>query len=280
MKKLKHSKFKNTGILFEMLVRQIAADTLNNKKSKSIDLIKKYFNKSTELSKELELYQTLMKEKFNTDIKATHLVEAVVDTQKKLNKSVLNRQKYNLIKDIQKNYVLEEFFKSNVNNYKELASIYKLFEYQLADSPSEIVRTKHTIVEHITSKDKPKKEEVQLNEFAAQEKDIRLLSYKILVDKFNDKYSSLNTSQKNVLREYINNVNDTVALSTFVQTEVPKIQTAIKKQLTKIDDKVTKIKLNETVSLLNKMKTVKTVKDNHILSMLRYYELIKELKKL
>jgi len=280
MKKIKHSKFKNTGILFEMLVRQIAADTLNNKKSKSIDLIKRYFSNNTELANELELYQTLVKEKFNTENKATQLLEAVVDTQKKLNKTQLNRQKYNLIRDIQKHYKLEEFFKSNINNYRELASIYKLFEYQLADNPADIVKTRHTLVEHIMNKEKTKKEEVQLNEFINQEKDIRLLSYKILVDKFNDKYSTLNASQKNILREYINNVNNTVALATFVHSEVPKIQTSIKKQMTKVEDKVTTIKLNETVSLLDKMKSIKSVKDNHILSLLRYYELIKELKKL
>lgn len=280
MKKLKHSKFKNTGILFEMLVRQIAADTLNNTKSKSIDLIKKYFNKNTELSKELELYQTLVKEKFNNDTKANQLVEAVVDTQKKLNKGQLTRQKYNLIRDIQKNYVLEEFFKSNINNYKELASIYKLFEYQLSDNPTDIIKTRHTLVEHITNKEKVKKEEVQLNEFITQEKDIRLLTYKILVDKFNEKYSNLNAAQKNILREYINNVNNTVALKSFVHSEVPKIQTLIRKYVSTIDDKVIKIKLTETVSLLDKMKSIKTVKDNHILSMLRYYELVKELKKL
>jgi len=280
MKQLKHSKYRNTGILFEMLVRQIASDTLNNKKSKSIDLIKKYFNKSTELSKELELYQTLMKEKFSVESKATQLVEAVVSTQRQLNRGNLNKQKYNLIRDIQKNYIVEEFFKSNINNYKELASIYKLFEYQVADNPAEIIKVRSTLVEHIASKDKPKAEEVQLNEFTNQEKDIRLLSYKLLVDKFNTKYSNLNSPQKNILREYINNVNNTVALSTFVQGEVPKLQEAIKKCVTKIDDKVTKIKLTETISLLDKMKTIKSVKDNHILSLLRYYELVKELKKI
>ena len=280
MKKLKHSKFKNTGILFEMLVRQIAADTLNNKQSKSINLIKKYFNKNTELSKELELYQTLMKEKFTDETKATQLVEAVVSTQKKLNRQNLNKQKYNLIKEIQSNYSVEEFFKSSINNYKELASIYKLFEFQLADNPSDMIRTRHTLVEHIASKEPVKKDQAQLNEFTKQDKDIRMLSYKLLIDKFNTKYSNLNVAQKNVLREYINNVNNTVALSSFVQTEVPKIQTVLKKYVNKIDDKVTKIKLTETVTLLDKMKNTKVVKDSHILSMLRYYELIKELKKI
>jgi hypothetical protein len=280
MKKLKHSKFKNTGILFEMLVRQIAADTLNNTKSKSIDLIKKYFNKNTELSKELELYQTLMTEKFNKDTKATQLLEAVVQTRKQINSQALSRQKYNLIKDIQKAYPIQEFFKCNVNNYKELASIYKLFEYELADNPADMVRTRHAIVEQICTKNASKPEVAELKEFTQQDKDIRLLSYKLLVDKFNTKYSTLNGAQKGLLREYINNVNNTVALKSYIDLEVPKLQSALKIFIPKIGDKVTKIKLTETVSLLDKIKTSKSIKDNHILSMLRYYELVKELKKI
>jgi len=143
-----------------------------------------------------------------------------------------------------------------------------------------MIRTRHTLVEHIASKEPVKKDQAQLNEFTKQDKDIRMLSYKLLIDKFNTKYSNLNVAQKNVLREYINNVNNTVALSSFVQTEVPKIQIVLKKYVNKIDDKVTKIKLTETVTLLDKMKNTKVVKDSHILSMLRYYELIKELKKI
>ena len=139
MKNLKHSKFKNTGVLFELLVRQVASDTLNNSDSKAIPLIKKYFANSTELAKELSLYQTLVKEKFTREDKASNLIEAVLAAKTKLNQSVLNRQKYNLIKEIKSNYVLEDFFKSKVNNYKTLAAVYKLFEYTVADNPVEIV---------------------------------------------------------------------------------------------------------------------------------------------
>ena len=135
MKNLKHSKFKNTGVLFELLVRQVASDTLNNNDSKAIPMIKKYFAKSTELAKELNLYQTLVKEKFSKEDKANHLIDAVVTARTNLNQSILNRQKYNLIKEIKANYVLEDFFKTKVNNYKTLAAVYKLFEFTIADNP-------------------------------------------------------------------------------------------------------------------------------------------------
>jgi len=280
MKNLKHSKFKNTGVLFELLVRQVASDTLNNVDSKAIPIIKKYFGKSTELAKEFDLYQTLVKEKFAKENKAAQLIEAVLVARAKLNHAALNRQKYNLIKEIKSSYVLEDFFKAKVNNYKILASAYKLFEYTVSDNPAGIVDNKDIIVEHITRKDV--KSNSPLNEmkaFEAQDKEVRLLSYKILVDKFNTKYSKLNEGQKSLLRQYINSVNDSSELKTFLVAEVTKIQKDLKSLNAKVTDKVTKIKLSEVTNLLNTYKEVKVVKDNHVLNLLRFHELIKELKK-
>lgn len=280
MKNLKHSKFKNTGVLFELLVRQVASDTLNNIDSKAIPIIKKYFGKSTELSREFDLYQTLVKEKFSKEDKAVQLIEAVLQAKSKLNQSTLNRQKYNLIKEIKSTYVLEDFFKSKVNDYKTLASIYKLFEYTVSDNPTEIVENKFTIVEHITRKDIKKANSLnEMTAFIKQDKEVRLLSYKILVDKFNTKYSNLNEGQKSLLRQYINSVNDSMELKTFLVNEVSKIQKELKTLNSKVTDKVTKIKLTEVANLVGTYKDVKTVKDNHILNLLRYHELIKELKK-
>jgi len=280
MKNLKHSKFKNTGVLFELLVRQVASDTLNNVDSKAIPLIKKYFGKSTELAKEFDLYQTLVKEKFAKENKATQLIEAVLEARAKLNQASLSRQKYNLIKEIKSSYVLEDFFKAKVNNYKILASVYKLFEYTVLDNPAEIVDNKDTIVEHITRKDAKKNSTLnEMKAFEAQDKEVRLLSYKILIDKFNTKYSKLNEGQKSLLRQYINSVNDSTELKTFLVSEVVKIQKDLKTLNTKVTDKVTKIKLSEVTNLLNTYKEVKVVKDNHVLNLLRYHELIKELKK-
>jgi len=281
MRNLKHSKFKNTGVLFELLVRQVASDTLNNSDSKAIPLIKKYFAKSTELAKELSLYQTLVKEKFTREDKANSLIDAVLAAKDNLNRSILNRQKYNLIKEIKNNYVLEDFFKSKVNNSKTLASVYKLFEYTVADNPVEIVNTKYTIVEHITRSESKKVSEInEMSDFIKQDKDVRLLSYKILVDKFNDKYSKLNEGQKSLLRNYINSVSEGIELKEFIDIEVAQLQKDLKSLSEKVDDTVVKIKLIEVTNLLKEVKTAKSIKDNHILSLLRYHELIKELKKI
>ena len=281
MKSLKHSKFKNTGVLFELLVRQVASDTLNNVDSNALPLIKKYFAKSTELAKELNLYQTLVKEQFSKEEKAGSLIDAVVSARKGLNNSVLSRQKYALIKEIKNTYVLEDFFKSKVNNYKVLASAYKLFEYTVADSPVEIVNNKYTLVEHITRS--AKKATTPINEmelFTKQDKDVRLLTYKILVDKFNERYFDLNEGQKSVLRAYINSVTEGSELKDFVISESKKLRKNILSLSKKVNDTVTTIKLTEVANLLNAFTTIKSIKESHLVSLLRYHELVKELNKL
>ena len=280
MKSIKHSKIKNTGLIFELLVRQIASDTLNNKESKAIPILKKYFNKNTELSKELNLYKSLTSEKFNKEEKASALIEAVLKSHKNLNTAILSKQKYNLIKDINEVFGVDSFFQARVNDYKVLASVYKILEYAEADAPVEIVNSKYTIIEHITGKEILKEEiSEDLKTFINADKDIRLTAYKYLVNKFNDKYKDLDSKQKNLLREYINNVSSTEELAKYIVSEINDISKVLQVYNKKVDSQVIKIKLNEVTNLLNSMSNVKTVNDNHVLSLLRYYELLKELKK-
>lgn len=280
MKSIKHSKIKNTGLIFELLVRQIASDTLNNKESKAIPILKKYFNKNTELSKELNLYKSLTSEKFNKEEKANALIEAVIKSHKHLNTTVLSKQKYNLIKEINDVFGVDSFFHARINDYKVLASVYKILEYAEADSPVEIVNSKYTIIEHITGKEILKEEiSEDLKTFMNSDKDVRLTAYKYLVNKFNDKYKNLDTKQKNLLREYINNVSSTEDLTQYIVNEINDISNVLQIYNKKVDSQVIKIKLNEVTNLLNSMSNVKTVNDNHVLSLLRYYELLKELKK-
>lgn len=283
MKKIKHSKFKNTGILFEMLVRQLTADTMHGHKTKALPLIKKHFKLGTELGKELELYNTLQKEEFRTESSAQKFLQACITARKSLNESALRRQKYNLIKEISDQFIVENFFKSRVSNYAILASIFKLFEYAEVDNPAAIVRSKSTLVEHVlrnafNNPIKKKTGNVIKETYEVQSKDVRLLSYKMLIDKFNDKYNGLNQQQKNILREYINNVTNSVALKEFVQAEIPIIQKELARAAARVGSKIIKIKLNEVNNMLIRLNETSVIKDKDVLTMLRYYELIKELK--
>ena len=285
MKKIKHSKYKNTGILFEMLVRQIAADTMHGQKTKALPILKRHFKSGTELGKELQLYRTIQEEEFKTETSAQKFLQACISARKSLNESALRRQKYNLIKEINDSFIVENFFKSRVSNYTMLASIFKLFEYAEVDNPAQIVRSKSTLVEHILRNAllnpiKVKKGNVIKEEYSVQEKDVRLLSYKMLIDKFNNKYNGLNERQKNVLREYINNVSNTVSLKEFIQKEIPVIQKALTRASARVGSKIIKIKLQEVNNMISEIGNTSTIKDKHVLPILKHHELIKELNKM
>ena len=280
--RVKHSKIKNTGILFELISRQITVDVMNgDDKSKSVEMLKKFFNEKTELGKENQLYQVLLKENYNSSHKAEKLVDAVVKARQKLQNKKLRTEKYNLIKEIKENYLVEDFFRARIPNYKVYASIYKKFivETTPITNPSEEVESTFSIIEHITrNKTKPKNTESQvISEFKGEDKDLRLLSYQLMVDNFNGKYKKLNSMQRNLLKEYINNISNTNSLREFINGEVKKVKEILNKILPKVDDDITKIKLSEAIKQVDTIKKGKIVKDKQVVSLMRYYELIKEL---
>jgi hypothetical protein len=281
MKKLKHSKYKNTGILFEMLVRKLTSETLSSNKTVTVDIIKKYFGKNTELAKELYLYNSLMKEQFKSEARALDYIRTVKAAHAKLNQSVLKRQRYNLVKEVSEKFVFDDLAKIHISNYKTLASINMIFEHEETVNPKQIAACKLVIVEHTMFPVKKKEVKDQLTEmFESQPKEIRLLTYKLLVDKFNAKYSGLDESQKQLLNKYITNVNDTVALREYIEKIIPKIKTELSKQADVITDKATKIKVKKLSEMLCTVENMKTIKESHVLSLLRYFDLIKELKEM
>ena len=280
MKKLKHSKYKNTAILFEILVRKLTSESLTSDKSLTIDIIKKYFGKNTELSKELQLYNSLIKEQFKSEARALDFIRSCKKTHNKLNKSLIKRQRYNLVKEISENFIFDKMSKIRINNYKQIASIYKLFEYNESHNPKQMLKCKDVIVEHIliNNDTNTSKKHTVTESFKNQHKDVRLLTYKLLVDKFNKKYSGLNEAQKDLLNHYITHVNDTESLKEYIYKVIPVIKKQLKEHVKLIDDKVTKIKVNKLSEMLCDVKTIKIIKESHVLSLLRYFDLIKELK--
>ena len=280
--RVKHSKIKNTGILFELLSRQITVDVMNgDDKSKSVEMLKKFFNENTELGKENQLYQVLLKENYNSSHKAEKLVDAVVKARQKLQNKKLRTEKYNLIKEIKKNYLVEDFFRARIPNYKVYASIYKKFIVETTQifNPTEEVDSTFSIIEHITrNKVKPTNRDSQIiTEFKGEDKDLRLLSYQLMVDNFNGKYKKLNSMQRNLLKEYINNISNTNSLREFINGEVKKVKEILNKILPRVNDDITKIKLTEAIKQVDGIKKGKIVKDKQVVSLMRYYELIKEL---
>ena len=285
MKKIKHSKFKNTGFIFELLVRQITSEIMSANKSVAEKILKEHFNSKKELSKELKLYQYLINEKYNSESKAEQFINTICEARKRLDEKKLIKEKYNLIKEIKETYNLDEFIKSPISNYKTLASIYKIFEITTTNDqydPTDIVSSRFTIAENIINTSIQNKEskvkDAVLEEYKKQDEDLRAISYKMLVENFNNKYKNLTEQQKGLLREYINNINNTGKLNEYVSNEVTNLVNSLKEIGSKISDKVTKIKLAETISNIRKIKSVKKIKEQHLSAMMMTYELLNELK--
>ena len=281
--RIKHSKYKNTGLLFELLVRQITADTLSNDKSASLDILKKAFAK-TELGKEYKLYETLFKTKNLSEGRAEITLNTVLEATRKLNRSTLRREKYNLINEIRKYYNLEEFFKHQVPNYKGYAAFYKLIEIYNSDKLSEtdeIISNKVTILEQLTEKpiSTKKVKEDLIEEFSKYDKDLRVLTYKVMLEKFNGKYSNLNKNQKEVLREFINSIDNAPRLKEIYNIKINEVKKALTLQANTLQDGVTKIKLLEVVKLLKEIEKGSKINNDDLVNLLQYYELTEELSK-
>ena len=275
--KVKHSKYKNTGILFELLTRQLTSDTIAGNQPKSLSFLKKHFNSKTELLKEYKIYHTLATKKYKKDSQAVMLINTLVEAHGKLNKSQLRREKYNLIKEIKENYDINNFFKSKISNYKVMASIFNLIENRKA-TPLSIVNSKVTILEHITEKPTNTKINGVLENFDKQDKNTRLLTYKVLLEKFNDKYSDLQDNQKTLLKEYVNSVSNSPALKSYLNQEIKEVKKEITRFSKKVEDKVIAIKLNETKSMIKPLCKKSSVNDSNVINLLNYYELVNELK--
>ena len=278
--KIKHSKVRNTGILFELITRQITADIIENKDGLAVNLLKKYFSPKTQLGKEYELYKILTTETYKSESKANHLVEAVLKTYSKINRSQLRREKYNLVSEIKNSYNVNEFFMARIPNYKVYASVYKLFESVNITDPSAETDARFTIIESITKRKKEDKvvENKTIAGYKKSEKDLRLLTYQVLVEKFNKKYKSLSEQQKGLLRRYINNISNTNQLKEFVEKESIKVKKQLQSFLPNIDDEVTSIKLKEAIKQSDKLLRGRIVEDNQVITLMRYYQLLKELK--
>jgi hypothetical protein len=280
--KIKHSKYKNTGILFELLVRQIASDTVSGKDSAAINLVRKYFSKS-ELAKEHKLYQALISSKALTESKAESLINATLEISSRLNRTALRKEKYNIIKDIRESYDLEEFFKSKINNYSQYAAAFNLIEaHNSLDfiEPSQVIENKITLLEHITHTE-VNKEEVKdrvMEEYMSMDKGTRMLVYKTLLERFNSKYNNMSNTQKSVLKEYINNISNTVKLREFVNNHYTAIKAELNQLNKSVADKTVQIKLSEVVNLLKPLDKNQNVKDDNIIALLQFHQLISELK--
>ena len=275
--KVKHSKYKNTGILFELLTRQITSDTISGGSNKALSILKKYFNSKSELLKEYKIYNALSTKSYQDENKATILVNTLIEAHNKLNRSQLRREKYNLIKELKSTYDLNDFFKAKITNYKTMASIYNLTENKDA-TPLSIVDSKVQLIEHITKPSEKVKKNVVMETYNHEDKNTRLLTQKILLEKFNDKYRGLGENQKILLQEYVNSVSNSPSLKTYINSEIKEVKKQLTQYANTVTDQVVKIKINEAQNLIKPLCKKSSVHDDNVSNLLNYYELVNELK--
>lgn len=281
--KIKHSKFRNTGLIYELLIKQIAADTLENRPSPAIKILRKFYSGKNFLAKEYKLYEYISKNKGIGREKAETVVSTITEISRKLDQASLKNQKYSLIAEIKKSYDVEHFFSAKVRDYKPFAALYCLLEAQnnseLVD-PQVFVDNKTTILEHLTEQkqDKNKVRQSLIEEYSTYEKDLKLLTYKILLEKFNKKYQNLLPEQKNILKEFITSVNSTTRLRDFVNEELKKVSKEIIMLIPSVDDEIVKIKLQEVAENIAPLSKKEKVNDDTLALLMQYYELIKEIR--
>jgi hypothetical protein len=279
---IKHSKYKNTGILFELLVRQITSDILDGKESPAKDILKKYFVK-TELGREYKLYETLLKKTSLTEAKANIVISTLTESSKTLNRGVIKRQKYNLISEIQKHYDLNKFFNHKLPNYKVFAAFYTLLEITNVSNninPEQTINNKVTILEHLTAAQivPNKVQDDVMEEFEKADKDVRLLAYRSLLENFNTKYDDLNSNQKIILKEFITSIDNTTRLREFYTDKINEIKLELTSLNKNVKNQVTQIKINEIISLITPPSKNSRITDNDLVDLLQYYDLINELE--
>ena len=281
-KRIKHSKIRNTGLLFEFLLRQVTVDVLANlKESKSLSILRKYFRDNTELSKELSLYNSVLNEKFNSDRKAEYFINEILSKRKSFSRNKLKKEKYNLIKSLKENYDVDKLLSSKVKHYKVYASTYKLFEYGDSLSAEQKTESHFNLIEHITTKSSIRLQD-SIHPDLLKSENLRIITYKTLLEKFNKKYEGLNLPQKKLLKEYINNISNTNQLKTTLKEIVKGLKKDLKLHSKNLKDKVVKIKMTEAIKSIDKFCGTSTkssnVKDAHVVQTLRYMQVLKELK--
>lgn len=277
MKKLKHSKFKNTGLIFNLLSNQLTSDILSNKVNESLKILKKYFKEGTELHKELLCYQAILNTNTTKESIAQKLIELTVQQHNKLNKKKLNFERYNLVKEIHNHYP-ESFFNSNVNNYKVLASTYKLFEHDLESNIIDYNNNYIKLMELITESKVIENTNTDLNELDNLPKDIQQIAYNSLVKKFNEKYKSLNEGQKRLINKFVTENVQSIEFKDFIISEAIEVKQNLQISLVKVNDNVLKIKLNEIMNLIDNIIHTKQIKENQLSALIKYYELIDIIK--
>ena len=255
------------------------------KQSPALEIMQEFFKSTTELGRELQLYRAFFDVNRLSEVKAIEFVDIISAQKKKLNERLLNKQKYELIKEIKASYDLESFLKTKVPSYKIYASIYKTFMVESQDSTDmsflniqDIVTSKFALIEHLIKEKKPFKKPINNSLLESQETDIEKdLTFKFLVERFNDKYDNLGERQKQFLKKYISANPGNPEFVNYVKNEITHIQEQLNAYCKKGDNKVLRIKLQEINNQLTSISGKDKFNNSELTAVIIGHQILQEL---
>lgn len=283
--KIKHSKFKNIGLIYELLVKQITSDLMDRKDSPAVNILRKYYtNSNSPIVQEYGLYKVIAEGVDLTTVKANNLINAVLQAAKTINVRKLSELRYQMVSEIKEHYDVDKFFSVPVKDYKTLAALYCLLETERSGEfvdPKSIVYNKMTLLEHMIRRLQPQDQVVDniLEEYSNYDKDLRLLVFKVLLEKYNEKYGKLLGEQKAVLKRFMS-IGSEKELQEYVNEEFSKLLSEIQQCQDRVPAGIEKIKLKEAMKMLQPVPATEKVGDDHIIKVLQFYDLLYELKKI
>ena len=274
----KPNKLKNTGILFELLTRQVTNEVLTGKKQKARQLIETYFT-NTELGKEYLLYNTLEKKKNLTESGAVQLFDTIEKLYEKLDHKKLESQKYSLIREIKQTYPNAEFFNSRIPQYRLFGSIQQWLTASKSTQfvhPDAIQKPRQTIFEHLTL---PTESEVDtLNEYRNLTREDKYMVYKLMLENFNDTYSTkVSETQRGILSEYLLAMSNNEKLTRFVEQKQVVAKTLLTESKQKLGTGELATKLEQVIESIQPFKKGYVVRDSDVVTLLQHFELADEL---
>lgn len=268
LEKIKHNKIKNTGLIYQILVRKMIQQATNGKKPTAYNIFNNFFSKDKALGKQLAIYNLLTNTKYENKDMASSLFEEALDLRMKIDDIRLDKQKYYCIKQIKKHYRIKPLFQTKVDNYKVYASIYKVFESLRYSeyNPLTIVQSRHHVLDFML---RPLQEQSQVDSqdmklFREQDYDVKEAALTLYVQKFNQKFAVLNESQKQLLKKYTYTMTDNTQLDGYMNKEIDRLH-----QMFKDDDNE---KVQQIFENVDKIKSINNIQDK-LYSVLNLYEI-------
>lgn len=141
----KHNKKRNSGLVFEFLVRQMSSDMLDGnaaRYAKAVDITRRYFSEGMILSKEKQLHDVLRNTRGVTESRARRVLAEVMRHSRALDSKTLEIKKNNLIKECNYAFGQDFFVRHRVPEYRLLGSVQIILD---------ACRSKHTLTENVAN---------------------------------------------------------------------------------------------------------------------------------